>query len=178
MHKVKLRISLLAVVICFGTSLPVAAENDKPEVPAAVVNGITQAVVNAGVLTCASRVNQVANFLTTGTQGAGAFLFIPPVNPDQKIVSISMEIPISPGSSAYASASFAPGQANNCGALYETVVYWPTGCDDVAGKNFAAFTRVSTLSKTVVILDGGQTTKVFLQPAGAGCVSIKKEIIQ
>jgi len=64
----------------------------------------------------------------------GAMLLLPPTNPDQHLVSVSMEIPIKGAASAYASASFAPNQANGCGGMYETVVYWPQKCDVVANK--------------------------------------------
>ena len=142
------------------------------------VNAITKAFVQTGVLACSGRVNQVANFLTGGAQGVGAFLIVPPAAQDQQLVSVSMEIPPADGPAAYASASFAPNQANGCGALYETVVWWPSACDQVAGKNFGALKRTGLLSRNITVLDGGVSTKIFLMPAGTGCVSIKKEVIR
>ncbi len=143
-----------------------------------VINGVTQAAFNAGVKTCAGRINQVTNFLTAGTKGSGAFLFVPPANPDQQMFSVSMEIPTSASTFAYASASFAPNQANGCGGMYETVVYWPQNCNAVAKSNFANLKVSGVVAKNIAILDAGVSTRIFLMPAGAGCVSIKKEIIQ
>ncbi|MBI5047841.1 MAG: hypothetical protein HZB54_02650 [Deltaproteobacteria bacterium] len=149
------------------------------------VSAITQAAVKAGVLACASRINQVTNFLTAGSQWFGAFLIVPPANPDQQIVSASLEIQSKDAPLAYASASFAPNQANGCGGMYETVVYWAQGCDKVASQNFGGLKRIDTKqgapsahAPSIVTLDGGATTKIFLMPAGTGCVSIKKEVVQ
>jgi hypothetical protein len=91
-------------------------------------NSLTQAAVKAGVRTCANRINQVSNFLTAGAKDAGYMMSFPPKNPDQQMSSISMEIPLKDASSAYATASFAPDQANGCTGMYETVVYWPQNC--------------------------------------------------
>jgi hypothetical protein len=33
------------------------------------------------------------------------------------------------------------------------------------------------LKKDIAVLDGGASTKVFLMPAGSGCLSIKKEVV-
>jgi hypothetical protein len=152
---------------------PQPARTGNPE-----VNSITKAFVQTGVLACSSRINQVANFLTGGAQGVGAFLIVPPAAQDQQVVSVSLEIPAADGPAAYASASFAPNQANGCGAVYETIVWWPSACDQVAGKNFGALKRTGVLSRNITALDGGATTKIFLMPAGTGCVSIKKEVIR
>ncbi|MGD0280322.1 MAG: hypothetical protein ABSC11_13610 [Smithella sp.] len=141
------------------------------------VNNITQAAVNAGVLSCISRINQVANFLTANTQGLGTMIFLPPNNPDNQLISLSMEIPLK-DSSAYASASFAPNQANGCAGMYETVAYWPQKCAEVGEKQFGSFKKGGALSKNITVMNGGESIKIFLMPAGAGCVSIKKEIVR
>ena len=142
------------------------------------VHPVTQAAVNAGILTCTSRINQVSSFLTAGSPGAGAYLYLPPADPDRHLISVSLEIQTSATASAYATASFAPNQANGCGGLYESVVYWPQGCADVAAKNFTGLKNAGVLAKNITVLDGGPFTRVFLMPAGKGCVAIKKEIVQ
>jgi hypothetical protein len=172
---------LLIATYILAMFIPLAIAQDQPAAPAqpaAGINNITQATDKAGMKACSGRINQVANFLTGGTPGVGAMLFLPPNNPDKQLVSISMEIPIKGASSAYASASFAPNQANGCGGMYETVVYWPQKCDVVANKNFGTLKKLGALSKTVYVRDGGVTTKIFLMPAGTGCVAIKKEVIR
>lgn len=71
-------------------------------------NAITQAPVQQGALNCATRINQVSNFLGFGPQ-AGAVLMMPPSQPDQRLIPLAMEVPTE-GGSAYVSATFAPNQ--------------------------------------------------------------------
>jgi hypothetical protein len=162
---------------------PATAEEKQTSVnkPAAsVVNGITQAAVRAGALSCASRINQVTNFLIAGTQDARAFIFPLTNNPDNQLLSLSMEIPLkdSSSASAYASASFSSNELSGCTGMYEIVVYWPQKCAEVGEKNFGSFKKGDTLSKNITVRNSGESTKIFLMPAGAGCVSIKKEIVR
>ena len=180
MKKTILTLIIITIYI-LAVFIPLAIAQDQPaaapaQPQAAAINGITQVTDKAGIKACSGRINQVANFLTAGNPGVGAMLFLPPNNPDQQLVSVSMEIPIKGASSAYASASFAPNQANGCGGMYETVVYWPQKCDVVANKTFGTLKKIGSLSKTIFVRDGGVTTKIFLMPAGSGCVAIKKEV--
>ena len=188
----KLIILSLTLAAIFGLSslIPLATAEEKAKTSTSKtrspvnqpanqsVNGITQAAVKAGALSCTSRINQVANFLTAGSPDVGALMFLPPNNPDQQMISASMEIPMKDASSAYASASFAPNQANGCAGMYETVVYWPDKCPEVAEKQFGALKKAAALAKNIGVRDGGESMKVFLMPAGSGCVSIKKEIVR
>ncbi|MEI6608608.1 MAG: hypothetical protein WCO53_02565 [Deltaproteobacteria bacterium] len=183
----KRTILTLILIAAFGLAplIPLAMAQDQPAAAAAPaqpqaadINRITQAAEKSGIKACSGRINQVSNFLTGGTPGVGAMIFLPPANPDQQLVSVSMEIPIKGAAAAYASASFAPNQANGCGGMYETVVYRPQKCDVVASKNFGTLKKIGALSKTIFVLDGGLTTKIFFMPAGTGCISIKKEVIQ
>ncbi len=143
--------------------------------PAPTGNAITQAGLQSGVKACAGRLEQVSAFLGFSSR-AGAVLMTPPAEPDRSLVPLVMELPTEFGS-AYASASFAPNQANGCGATYDAVMYWPQKCAAVAAKQFNGLKPLGQLKKDVSVLDGGASTKVFLMPAGTGCVSIKKEIL-
>jgi hypothetical protein len=140
------------------------------------IHAITQAALKSGVNACAGRIEQVASFLTADSQSS-AVLFLPPSLPDQRLVSTSIEVENKNGPLAYASASFAPGLANGCGGMYETVVYWSASCDQIAMRNFPKLKRIGVISRNIVILDGGISTRIFLMPAGVGCVSIKKEVV-
>ncbi len=140
-------------------------------------NAVTQAAVQQGIMTCAARINHVTNFLGYAPP-MGVLLMVPPTLPDQHLVPLAMEAPLgSTDGLAYVSATFAPNQANGCGAAYEAVVYWPTPCDAVQVRQFAGLKKVGYLKTDIAVLDGGVATKVFLLPAGAGCVSIKKEMV-
>jgi hypothetical protein len=138
------------------------------------VNAVTEAAVRMGVLSCAARINQVTNFLGFGAQ-AEAVMMAPPTQPDHRMTAIALSLP--DGSrNAYASVTFAPNQANGCGATYDAIIYWAEKCDAVE-THFAGMKRQKTLGKDITVLDGAAATKVFLLPAGAGCVSVKKEVV-
>ena len=152
---------------------PVAASAPAPSGPA---NNITQALFNAGAVTCAPRVNQITNFLIAGGE-VGTFLFVPPKDVDRAMISASMEIQAPNTPLAYASASFSPGTAVGCGGMYETVVYWNAACNAVASQIFKDGKVAGPLMKSITILEISPSGRVFLMPAGQGCVSIKKEVL-
>lgn len=141
-----------------------------------IVNPVTQAAVQAGVLFCVSRINQVVTFLTTNTQSS-AYLFTPQKQPDQSMFSVSLGLVGKDAEAGYASASFAPTTNGQASAVYDTVQYFAQSCAEVEKGLFKNLKRKGSLGKDIVILDGGVVT-VFLMPAGTGCVVIRKEVIQ
>jgi hypothetical protein len=141
------------------------------------VNPVTQAAVKAGILSCAVRVNQVMNFITPGGQSS-AHLFLPGSQHDKSLFSVSLEWKGKDNPTAYASATFAPNQANGCGALYETVIYWNERCETLASRQFGSLKSAGVLAGNISVLDGGAALKIFLMRAGQGCISIKKEMVQ
>jgi hypothetical protein len=150
-----------------GNPSPATTQQANPS-----VSIVTQAAVKMGVLSCVSRINQVVTFLTANTQN-GVLIFPVQNPPDQHIFSTSFELLASGDSSIYASASFFP----NKDAVYDTVEYVNKGCDELEKTVFKNLKRVGVLKKNIILLDGG-AVKVFLMPAGTGCVVIKKEVVQ
>lgn len=136
------------------------------------VNIVTEAAVKLGVLSCVSRINQVATFLTTNNQ-SGVFIFKPQSQPDKHIFSTSFELIRKDDSTIYASASFFPNQDS----VYDTVEYVNKSCEELEKTIFKNLKRVSVMKKNIILLDSGKV-KVFLMPAGSGTVVIKKEVIQ
>jgi hypothetical protein len=157
---------------------PEAAKSEtKPEQKAnSVALGLKAAMKKAGVTSCADRVNQVTDFLTSNNE-SGAITFPPPSEPDRRLLSFSLGLKTPDGKVAYASESFAPNQANGCGGMYETVVYWESACADVAKRQFSTFKSHGLLVNNITVLNGGTGVRVFLMPAGTGCVAIKKEVL-
>lgn len=147
-----------------------------PTPPSGAANNITQALFSAGAVSCAPRVNQITNFLIAGGEH-GAFLFVPPKDVDQSLVSVSLEIQAANTPLAYASASFSPGTKIGCGGMYETVVYWNGACSAVASQIFKDAKVAGPLMRSITILEVSPAARIFLMPAGAGCVSIKKEVM-
>lgn len=140
-------------------------------------NYISNITTQAGVLACASRVTQVTNFLVPPPKQAGALMMTVFEDRDQQLVPLLLETESDSGP-VYISASFAPNQINGCGASYETVSYWPEKCTAVAfNKQFEWFKSAGVLHKKVQVLSKGAATKIFLMPAGNGCIVIKKEVV-
>ena len=136
------------------------------------VNAVTEAAVKLGILSCVSRINQVAGFLTANNK-SGVFIFKPQNQPDKHVFTASFELIRNDDSMLYASASFFPNQD----AVYDTVEYVNKSCEDVEKSVFANLKRVAVIKQNVIVLDGG-AVKVFLMPAGSGTIVIKKEVIQ
>jgi hypothetical protein len=157
-----------------GSPSPATRQPEQKPNPAA--QSVTDAAAKAGVQSCLGRINQVTNFLTTGLR-SGAVLFEPPSDPDRRLISFSLGLEMPRGKVAYASESFAPNQANGCGSMYETVVYWEEGCADVAKHQFSTFRNSGFVVNSIMMLDRGTSVKIFLMPAGTGCVAIKKEVL-
>ena len=154
----------------------VAAAPSSPPPVKTTTNPVTRAAVNAGVLSCASRVNQVSDYLTANSQ-SGVYIFVPQGNRDRRLFSASFEILTQNASTLYATASFAPNQENGSGAVYDTVEYVDKTCDELAKTVFKDLKHIGVLKKSITMLDGGNV-KVFLMPAGTGCVVIRKEVVE
>ena len=172
------KLNLIAVVLGAASTLA-TAQTAQPaqQAPAQQVNSIVQAAAAQGVRRCAGRIGQFTDFLLAGSQ-AGAQMFASP-NPaaaDKSIASLSMEIQAG-GVLSYASASFAPdAETGQCSGVYDAVVYWPKSCADVYRDTFPTYRPIAALRQSITTLDGGATVRAYLMPAGAGCVSIKKEV--
>jgi hypothetical protein len=141
-------------------------------------NKVTGQMLSAGVRNCSGRVDQVANFLTRGTQSS-ALLFIPDREPDNMMVSMSAEVQAEGVPRAYASATFSPNTAMGCAGVYESVQYWSESCNVVAAKNFKGGTPAGPLGAEIGILNIGPSARVFLMRAtSTSCVTIKKELLR
>lgn len=182
-------IAIISTVICVIVCLFLASGHNAiadqplaaPSAPAAQPqaaprpssHSVAQAAVKFGVLSCVSRINQVATFLTTGTQ-SGVFLFNPNRQaPDQHVFTTSFEMIRPDNTVFYASASFFP----NLDAVYDTVEYVNMSCEQVEKTFFKDLKRHGIVKKNIIVLDGGEV-KVFLMPAGSGTIVIKKEVVQ
>lgn len=187
----------LGLLICEGVSAAETKESKakktnqvppaKPSVPPAPVataspqpalslNPVAQGAAKQGVKSCLKRINQVTSFIASNAN-AGAFLFpASPPDADQHVFSTSMEI-VSPNALGYASANFAPVGSDGCGAIYDAVTYWNLNCGQTAAAVFPQLKPAGLIKQNIQILEGGATIRVFLMPAGQGCVAIKKEVV-
>lgn len=141
------------------------------------VNVVTTAAVSRGVLSCASRINQVSNYLTQNTKN-GAYLF--PVNESQtdpSLFSSSFEILLPERSAVYASANFMRNDLGGCQAVYDTVEYVDKSCLELKDELTVKSEVLGEIKRDIQMFDAGPV-KFFTIPAGEGCILIQKEIVQ
>jgi len=136
----------------------------------------TQAAQNSNIRSCRSLSEQVNRYLTTESINTAGIIFTAPENSNSRIMSSSIEIENKQGLT-YASTTYSPNNDSGCGVAYDTVTYWNESCNDVYSKTLRELRSVGTLGTKIFILDGGTAMKMFLMPAGSGCVQIKKEVL-
>jgi hypothetical protein len=182
----KLSIGTVAVAIASALAIPGAQSADENaesvrllrNIAAGQTNQVATVMFAAGVRKCAERIDQITNFLTRGTQ-ASALLFLPEREPDNSMISVSLEVQPEGTPRAYGTITFSPNTAIGCSATYESVQYWPESCNAVAAKHFKGATSSGSVGGEVGMLTIGPTARVFLmRSTGSSCVSIKKEVIR
>ena len=122
-----------------------------------------------------SMLRQVVHNVSEGKKSAGYFNVI--IYPCNDFFSASIEVQTKDATPIYASASFAPLTSGQAGAVYDSVEYMSQSCDYMEKNVFKDLKRTGILKKDIIMLDGG-AVKVFLMPAGTGCIVIKKEVVQ
>lgn len=155
---------------------PMAQAQTATQVQAAqpALGPIANFAAQNGVRQCVGRIDQVSNFLTNGAVSSGAAVFLPPREVDRGLASVSMEV-LGTNGLSYVNTAYGPS-ATGCDGVYEAVTYWAGSCEQVAAT-FPNFTLAKPLRQHIFTLDGGPTAKIYLMPAGAGCISIKKEVV-
>jgi hypothetical protein len=179
-------------IVCAGLVSTLAAAQTRPadevsdtssvrllrDLAAGPTNQIATVMFSTGVRNCATRIDQISNFLTKGTRSS-ALLFLPEKEPDNSMVSVSLEVQGEGIPRAYGSATFSPNTAIGCSGMYETVQYWPESCNAVAAKHFKGAVSTGSLGGEIGMFNIGPSARVFLMRAtGSSCVSIKKEILK
>lgn len=148
------------------------------DLAAGPTNQIATVMFATGVRNCATRIDQISNFLTNKTRSS-ALLFLPEKEPDNSMVSVSLEVQGEGIPRAYGSATFSPNTAIGCSGMYETVQYWPESCNSVAAKHFKGAVSTGSLGGEIGMFNIGPSARVFLMRAtGSSCVSIKKEVLK
>jgi hypothetical protein len=164
-----------------------AAEAPQPPSPrgvdAAVARGmsdespsqqVARALQAIHLTTCAAAVQQATDFLF---EGQDANFIAQPLGPDSDrwpTVFVIESADPAGGHTRFATLMIAP----NCSGMYEQTIYWPQPCSVVKATVFAKFTGEHLLLSEVKVSDSGPALQVYLTPAGAGCLSIKKELFR
>ena len=161
--------TLLAGLVCC-LAAPAAAQTAD-----AALSPVAQAAAQRGIRTCLSRIDALARDLAI-RHSIGAYLFNRLDGADGNFVSISMELTPSPsGGPFYLSATFVPVAGAQCQVQVETVLHWSSDCVPV-GLAYPGFQITGVLLGAVRVLAATGTERLFLMPAGTGCISIEKSV--
>ena len=178
-------VALLAVV-ALASSLSAQQGTNRPQVPMRKQGAaleLPRAVEQSGVITCRP-LSERAIDLIVGDAASSGLLFVPPREANARVFSTS--IAVEEGArTTYASASFAPYGNVGCGMAVDFVTYWGDSCEAVAAvldKQLQAVAGPGNKSRGLLgskirMMDGGPNMRMFLMPAGPGCVQIKKEML-
>lgn len=166
---------LLALSAGAQTPLPAQA---RPTASSGVLSPYAEYAQRNGVSTCLGRINQVTGFVVGKSAHQGIMQVPPKAKINQALITSSIAVDLG-NATSLVSANFAPDAPNNhCSGSYEAVTYWNARCSQVAKANFPAFQATQSLLQRIAVLEGnGGALKIFLMPAGSGCISIKKEVI-
>lgn len=170
--------SLLLALIFF--SVVSYAENINPVAPpVATLNPITQAIQKTGVINCLGMINQVSNLYITAEQKSGVALSVSPQNPNDHLVSLTLETQSPTDTLSYTNADFAPSATGGCGTVFESVVYWKQSCKNLASKVFGQLLNKGVILNNIIALQGQEPQlRVYLMPVEKNrCISIRKETI-
>lgn len=155
-------------------AVPVTSANNTTTSAFSELGPVAKGAAQSGIRRCLPRIDQVVSFVTAGTQ-SGAMVFAAPIDADNRQSSVALEV-LGNNGLTYIDTGYAPTVAA-CDAMYQSVTYWTNPCDEVARVAFPSFKKTGSLRQYIAVLDGGPSAKVFLMPAGTGCVSIKKEVL-
>ena len=123
---------------------------------------------------CAQRVQQAMNFLF---EGQPARFVAQPLGPDSDrwpTVFVVESADPAGGHTRLSTLTISPG----CAGMYEQVIYWSEPCAAVKSSVCGKFAGEHVMLRDVKVSDDGPALQVYLTPAGAGCVSVKKELFR
>ena len=144
------------------------------------VQRLNAAVQQLGIRACAPVFAQAGGFLFE--DGRAEFV-VQPLGPDvnrwPSVVTAESShpggTPRAPRQTRLTTLIVAP--AGSCSGLYQQVIYWPEPCTTLKTRVFAGFGAERPLLANVRQSEANPGLQLYLMPAGAGCVSVKKELI-
>ena len=189
----RLATGLMAALLCAPAALAQAPVARRPAAPPAaplasgpsVAQGLSTirptvsqrlaAAMNQTRMTvCAAQLQQIVDFLLEGQDGNFTFQ---PLGPDTNrwpvVVTLESSHPAL-GRTRLATIIASPGQG--CSGMYQQTIYWAEPCDTLKRTTFAGFQSPHPLSREVQVSEANAGLQLYLMPAGAGCVSVKKEL--
>ena len=135
---------------------------------------LAAALAQIGMTTCAAATLHAANFLF---EDGEANFTVQPLGPDANRWPTVITIEgahRAMGTTRLSTLTVNPGPT--CSGFYEQVIWWAMPCDKLQASVFAAFGAPRLLLRNVEVSELNPGLQLYLEPAGAGCTSVKKEL--
>lgn len=157
---------LLTAVTCIATyASTIALAED---------NIIIKQAEKAGIKKCMPSIITMSNFIIDDSN-SGVSSYWNSTNPDKHIFTTAIESNIS-DFTMFTDMSISPVVSGDCNVVYNKIFYLPKSCVAVSKDTYDKAKYKGELNKNITYLDHNGVD-VFLMPAGAGCVVIRKELI-
>ena len=135
---------------------------------------LAAALAQIGLTTCAAAAQRAADFLF---EDGEANFTVQPLGADANrwptVIVIEGAHPAM-GRTRLSTLTVSPGPT--CSGLYEQVIYWDMPCAKLKASVFSGFSAPRTLLRNVEVSELNPGLQLYLTPAGAGCISVKKEL--
>ena len=137
---------------------------------------LAAALNQIGLTSCSAAVMQAGAFLFEDGQ---ANFIVQPLGPDANrwpTVIVIEGAHAAQGATRLTTLTIAPGPS--CSGFYQQTIYWPRPCAELKKTVFADFKTTGILLKQVEVSELNAAVQLYLTPAGAGCLSEKKELFR
>ena len=135
---------------------------------------LSAALSQIGLTTCAASVQRAAGFLF---EDGEANFTVQPLGPDPNrwpTVIVIEGAHAAMGKTRLTTLTVSPGPT--CSGFYEQVIWWPAPCNTLKSTVFAAFAPPRLLLREIQVSELNAAVQLYLEPAGTGCTSVKKEM--
>lgn len=139
------------------------------------VNPVAALAEQAGASWCLRTARQIGEQAVGANPSAGVVL-APTSGADQALVSTSIETRDGVGAH-FVSTFMAPNARGGCDGGYDDIRYWPKSCDQLVMEELRGLSALRPLGPGIGTLVAGPNQHIYLMGAGAGCVSIRKELL-
>jgi len=167
--------SIAKVGVFLGGLIAAQVFGQVPAPAAGPINPVEMLARQVGASRCADMARRVGDQVVGASPSAGVVL-APSGSTDQALISASIETRDAQGMH-FVSAFLAPNARNGCDGGYDDIRYWPKVCDQLVIDELRGLSAIHPLGPEIGTLVAGASQRIYLMPAGAGCVSIRKEIL-
>lgn len=139
------------------------------------VNILAQGLLEAGAKSCLDRANQLPDAIARTTESV--VLQKPIVDPDKSLLTTMLLPSAASQFKGVSILTFAPNQANGCGANFQTIDVITKPCAVAVTDLFGPNSSTPVGSNGYLIVKLNQLTRVLAVPASNSCVLVKQEYI-